>query len=158
MASLRQALVSSAVLTLGIETSMVEKTVGRYAGALQADVKVPFTYVVVHGSDPTRRTGEQKAYTRTLQLQGMIFETSHIEVEGFHLSFTESSFGRNYLEIVLDLGKRWPPVEVTGQVEWYERRPTPQGYTFIVGISFVDIQADAQTIIRDYLKFIHGMK
>lgn len=137
---------------------MADKTVGRYAGAMQADVKLPFTFVVVHGSDPTRRSVEQKAYTRTLQLQGMVFEVSDIEVDGFHISFTESSFGRNYLEIVLDVGKRWPSVPLTGQVEWYERRATPQGYIFMIGISFVDIQADAQAVLREYLKSVYGLK
>jgi hypothetical protein len=80
-------------------------------------------------------------------------------VDGLHLSFTEQSFGRNFLEVSLELGstgkKKFQPVELIGQVEWYERRSTVAGHAFIVGVGFVDPQADAMIILREFLQTAH---
>jgi len=120
--------------------------------AMTADVQVPFKYAIIHGGDPSRRSAVQKARTRSLSLMGLVFETTVMTADGFHLSFTESSYGRNSLEIRLDLGKKIGEVEIFGQVEWYERRATAAGHCFIVGVGFVDLPADSQALLRDYLK------
>ena len=114
-----------------------------------ADVRVPFAFYVIHGDDPSRRSSIQKASTRSINLVGLVFETPQIEVESFHLSFTEASFSRNAIEIHLDLGKKYDKVELLAQVEWYERR-SPDA--FIVGVNFVDIPADALEALRELLK------
>lgn len=116
------------------------------------DIQIPFKYIVIHGTDPSRRSSQQKAVTKSLNLQGLIFESPKMEVEGFHLSFTETTYGRNSLEISLDLGKRFGTIEVMGQVEWYERRTSYGGHAFIVGIGFIDVQADALAVLRDFLQ------
>jgi hypothetical protein len=76
---------------------------------------------------------------------------------GYHLSFTESTYGRNSLEITLDLGKQLGEIEVLGQVEHYERRSTTTGHSFIVGVSFIDVQADELAALREFLNHIHGL-
>jgi len=79
-----------------------------------------------------------------------------MDQSGFHLSFTESSYGRNSLEIILDLGKKFGEIEVLGQVDWYEKRSTPVGDCFIVGVGFVDVQADEISALREFLQQIKG--
>ncbi len=130
---------------------MSPKTTSR-PGASIADVQAPFKFVIVHGNDPARKSAAQKAFTKTISLNGLIFDSISMDYDGFHLSFTESSYGRNFLEVTLDLGKRFGPIEFLGQVDWYERRPTPTGYVFSVGLSYVDVQADALAIIREFIQ------
>lgn len=91
-----------------------------------------------------------------MNLMVLSFETPRIEVEDFHLSFTEASYGRNSLEIVLDLGKRLGEVDLLGQVEWYESRQTPAGQYFIVGVGFIDVQADVMAAMREFLRQAQG--
>lgn len=122
-----------------------------YIGAT-ADVRVPFRYTIVHGGDPSLRSREQRATTASLNLMGLSFETDSMDQDGFHLSFTESTFGRNSLEITMDLGKKLGEIEILGQVEWYERQATITGHNFIVGVSFVDVQADELAALRKYLR------
>jgi hypothetical protein len=120
-----------------------------------AEIQIPFTFTIIHGIDPSRRSNEYKAKTRSLNLMGLVFEAPEMERDGFHLSFTDTTYGRNSLEIVLDLGKRFQSVEVIGQVEWYERRSTTAGHAFIVGVGFIDVPADALQILREYLQQAH---
>jgi hypothetical protein len=117
-----------------------------------ADIQLPFRFSVIHGADPTKKSSQQKGLTKSVNLIGLVFETTKMEVDGYHLSFTESTYGRNSLEITLDLGKRFGNVELIGQVDWYERRPTPMGYTFVIGVTFIDIPADALSLLRDFLQ------
>ena len=100
---------------------MVDKADNLMHSTFAAEVQLPFKYTVIHGEDPSRRSPQYKAVTRSLHLNGLIFETQKMEVDGFHLSFTGGTFGRNFLEIALDLGKRSNTVEVLGQVEWYRK-------------------------------------
>lgn len=118
---------------------------------MTAEIQVPFRYRIVHGHDPSRKSTEQKAVTRSLNLAGLVFESKDVVKDGFHLSFTESSFGRNSLEISLDLGKKFRVIEVMGEVECYELRTSAAGETFIVGITFVDIEADDLALLREFL-------
>ena len=134
---------------------MTDYTTTRPPANVTADVQVPFSYTVMHGDDPSRRSREQKTVTRTLSLMGLVFETSSMEVEGFHLSFSQASFGQNLLEIKLDLGKKFQSIEILGQVEWYEKRSSVQGQSFLVGISFIDLQPDALMILRQFLQTVH---
>ncbi len=120
-----------------------------------ADIRVPFGFRVMHGDDPSRRSEPQKSVTRSLSLMGLVFESPSMEVGGFHLSFSPLSFAQNLLEITLDLGKKFQPIEVLGQVDWYEKRSTVQGHTFLVGVNFVDLQPDALLILRQFLQTAH---
>ena len=120
--------------------------------ATMAEIQIHFKFTVIHGADPGRRSSEQKAVTKSINLMGLIFETPHMEVDGFHLSFTESTYGRNSLEISLDLGKKYGTLELVAQVDWYERRPTALGYAFSVGVSFMDMPTDIMAILREYLQ------
>lgn len=120
-----------------------------------ADIQVPFSFRIVHGDDPSRRSEPQKAVTRSLSLMSLVFESPSMEVGGFHLSFTPMSFAQNLLEITLDLGKKFQPIEALGQVDWYEKRSTIQGHMFLVGINFVDLQPDALVILRQFLQTAH---
>ncbi len=131
---------------------MVDKADNAMHSTIAAEVQIPFKYTVIHGEDPSRRSPQYKAMARSLNLNGLIFETQKMEADGFHLSFTGGTFGRNFLEIALDLGKRFSTVEVLGQVEWYERRSTIIGHAFLVGVSFVDLHVEALAALRDYLQ------
>ncbi len=135
---------------------MNERTSSRGAAATTIDTHTPFRFRIVHGADPTRKSEEHKAVTRTLSLGGLIFETPVVERDGLHISFTEASFGRNFLEINLDLGRKLPPIQVVGQVEWYESRPGLRENVFIVGVSFVEMQADAVALLRQYIRMASG--
>jgi hypothetical protein len=117
-----------------------------------AEIQIWFQYRVVHGTDPSKKSSLQKAVTKSLSLQGLAFDSPRVDIDGFHLSFTEASYGRNSLEIKLDLGKRFGEVEVVGQVEWYERRMTAAGPGFSVGVGFTNMTADATAILREYLQ------
>ena len=130
---------------------MTDKT-GTRMTATMAEIQLPFRFTIVHGADPSRRSSEQKAVTKSINLQGLIFETPSMEVDAYHLSFTESTYGRNALEISLDLGKKFGTIELVAQVDWYERRPTPIGHCFSVGVSFIDLPADIMGILREYLQ------
>jgi hypothetical protein len=116
------------------------------------DVRVDFSFVIVDGEDPSKRSAPQKGVTRTLGLTGMVFEPETMEMDGFHLSFAASGFGRNSLDITLELGKKYGSIEIFGEVEWYEKRVTQSREVFIVGVGFADIQADSMTVFRDYLR------
>jgi len=129
----------------------------RPPAVLAAEVQVPFKYTIIHGGSPSRRSAEQKARTRSLNLVGLVFETTEMEKDELHLSFTDSSYGRNSLEITLDLGKKFKTVELVGQVEWYERRSTAVGHAFIVGVGFIDVAADVLSLLRDYLQQARGL-
>jgi hypothetical protein len=131
---------------------MADKSDSLMHSTIAAEVQVPFKYTVIHGEDPSRRSPLYKAVTRSLNLNGLIFETQKMESDGFHLSFTGGTFGRNFIEIALDLGKRFSTVEVLGQVEWYERRSTIIGHAFLVGVSFVDVHVEALAALRDFLQ------
>jgi hypothetical protein len=122
-----------------------------------AEIQVPFIFRIIHGTDPERRSNTFKTKTRSLHLMGLVFESAEMEHEGFHLSFTDTTYGRNSLEIVLDLGKKFQKVEVMGQVEWYERRSTTAGYCFIVGVGFTDVPADALQTLREYIQQAHQL-
>ncbi|MGO9121612.1 MAG: hypothetical protein ACLQPD_28880 [Desulfomonilaceae bacterium] len=117
-----------------------------------ADVQVPFSFTVMLGEDPSRRSHPQKTVTRSLSLMGLVFESPTMEPEGFHLSFTPTSFSQNLLEITLNLGKKFPPIEVLGQVDWNEKRSTVQGHSFLIGVSFIDLQPDALVVLRQFLQ------
>lgn len=136
---------------------MSEKTSTQPSATMTAEVRIPFRYIVVHGGDPSLRSAEQRGTTRSLNLVGLAFETTTMEVDGFHLSFTESTYGRNSLEITLDLGKKLGEIEILGQVDHYERRATALGHSFIVGVSFIDIQADELAALREFLNQFHGL-
>jgi hypothetical protein len=125
---------------------------GRSTAVTSVSLPVPFRFRVVHGMESSRKSTEQRAVTRQLSLSGLIFEIPVVEVDGMHISFTEASFGRNFMEITLDLGKKTDPIEILGQVEWYESRYTPRGDIFIVGVSFVDIPADAIALLRGFIR------
>jgi hypothetical protein len=117
-----------------------------------AEVAVPFKFTVLDGEDPSNRSGEHKAFTKAVTLSGFIFETPTMEADGFHLSFASGSFGRNVLEVQLELGKKWGVVELLAQVEWYEKRSTPMGGIFIVGVGYIDISADSLAELREFLQ------
>lgn len=119
--------------------------------ATMAEIQLPFRFTVVHGADPSRKSSEQRAVTKSINLQGLIFETPSMEADQFHLSFTESTYGRNSLEISLDLGKKYGTIELVAQVDWYERRPTALGHSFSVGVTFLEVPADIMGILREYL-------
>jgi hypothetical protein len=121
-----------------------------------ADLQVPFKYTIIHGADPARRSPQQKGVTKSLNLQGLIFESPSVEIGGFHISFTETTYGRNSMEILMDLGRRYGTIEAIGQVEWYERRSTVFGTSFIIGVTFIDVQADAMTLLREFLQHNRG--
>lgn len=95
-----------------------------------ADIQVSFSFRVVHGDDPSRRSEPAKTVTRSLSLMGLVFESPSMEVGGFHLSFTPMSFAQNLLEITLDLGKKFKPIEVLGQVDWYKSVRLSKGIRF----------------------------
>jgi hypothetical protein len=136
---------------------MTDKTIGRIHTRVTVETQVPFRFRIVHGEDPSRKSAEQKAVTKSLGLAGLVFEASAVELDGFHISFTEASFGRNFMEIDLDLGRKFPGVSVIGQVEWYENRPGPRGAIFIIGVSFVDLQADAAAILRQFIGTVQSL-
>ncbi len=131
---------------------MTDKT--RPPANITADVQVPFSFTVMLGEDPSRRSKPIKTFTRSLSLMGLVFEFPSMEVEGFHLSFTPTSSFQNLLEMTLDLGKKFQPIEVLGQVDWYEKRSTMKGHSFLVGVSFIDLQPDALVILRQFLQTI----
>ncbi|MGO9566240.1 MAG: hypothetical protein ACLP5H_01740 [Desulfomonilaceae bacterium] len=131
---------------------MVDRADNPMHSTIAAEVQIPFNYTVIHGEDPSRRSPQYKAVTRSLSLTGLIFETQKMEADGFHLSFTGGTFARNFLEISLDLGKRFSTVEVLSQVEFYERRSTIIGHAFLVGVSFVDVHVEALAALRDFLQ------
>jgi hypothetical protein len=117
-----------------------------------ADIQLPFSFTVMLGEDPSRRSQPQKAVTRSLSLMGLVFQWPSMEAGGFHLSFTPGSFSQNLLEVTLDLGKKFPPIEVLGQVDWYEKRSTARGHSFLIGVSFIDLQPDALVVLRQFLQ------
>jgi hypothetical protein len=88
---------------------------------------------------------------------GLVFESQEMEKEGLHLSFTDSTYGRNSLEITLDLGKKFRNLELVGQVEWYERRSTAMGHAFIIGVGFIDVAPDVLSVLREYLQQTRGL-
>lgn len=133
------------------------REIGRIRAATIVEAAVPFKFRVVHGTDPSRKSSEQKAVTKSLSMTALVFEIAGVEVDGMHISFTEETFGRNFLEIRLDLGKKWPAVTLLGQVEWYEARHSRLAHVFAVGVSFVDIQPDATVVLRDYLRALQSM-
>jgi len=137
---------------------MSDRPPQRAYAIMTAEVQLPFKFSVIHGGDPSLRSSRQKGTTRSLNLMGLVFEAQSMEADGFHLSFTESAYGRNSLEITLDLGKKFGEVELLGQVEWYERRATAIGFNFVVGVSFIDVQADELTALRDFLHQINALK
>jgi hypothetical protein len=138
--------------------AMTDTKSGRVSSIASADTPVAFRFRVVHGTDQSRKSTEHKAFTRSLSLSGLIFEITTVDVDGLHISFTEASFGRNYLEIILDPGGKLPPIELLGQVEWYESRFTPRGDIFIVGVTFVDTQADAVALLRSLIRHVSPMR
>jgi hypothetical protein len=135
---------------------MSEK-VGTRLPAHMAEVQIPFKFTVVHGMESDRRSSQHNAVTKSLNLIGLVFETPTMEVDNFHLSFTESTYGRNSLEVSLDLGKRFGVIELTAQVDWYERRPTAMGYAFTVGISFLDPPIETVDMLREYLQMLRTL-
>jgi|GEM_PF-1300886 len=116
----------------------------------RADVRVPFKFTVIHGDDPARRSDQHSAITRSLSLTGLILDTPKMVWDGFHLSFTEYSFARNSLELVLDLGKHFGTVDCLAQVEWYERQTAD---VFSVGVEFSEMHADARNVIKRFIEF-----
>jgi hypothetical protein len=140
-----------------LEISMTKRPSATIPAILTAEVRVPFKYSIVHGIDPSRRSGEYKAFTKALNLVGLVFETPTMEKDGFHLSFTESTYGRNSLELLLELGKQFDTLEILGQVEWYESRMTMEADFFIVGVSFLDLTADAMDVLRNFLRHAQSL-
>lgn len=137
---------------------MTDRRSASYSSAMIVEAQVPFRFKVVHGTDPSRKSPEQKTATRSLSLNGLVFEIPWVEVGGLHISFTEASFGRNCLEISLELGRKWRTLELVGQVEWYEARPTRWGHVFIVGVSFVDVQPDALVLLKEFLRTLQSLQ
>ncbi|MBM3298414.1 MAG: hypothetical protein FJY85_00495 [Deltaproteobacteria bacterium] len=131
---------------------MTDRPEQRTFFGVTVDARIPFTFVLVHGINSTVRSSEHKSTTRSVNLTGLTFETESIHYDGLHLSFTESAYGRNSLEIKLDLGKKIGEISVIGQVSWYERRATATRHTFIVGVSFIDVQADEMVALREFLQ------
>ncbi len=122
------------------------------ASTFTADIQIPFKFTIIHGADPDKKSKPQKAVTKSINLTGLVFESQKMDISGFHLSFTESTYGRNSLELVIDFGKRFGNMEVVGQVDWYERKNTLLGHAFTVGVTFIDVQADALALLRQFLK------
>ncbi|MBI5569723.1 MAG: hypothetical protein HY914_07245 [Desulfomonile tiedjei] len=131
--------------------------IGHIRAATVVEAAVPFRFKVVHGVDPSRKSSEQKAMTKSVSMTGLVFEIGGVEVDGMHISFTEESFGRNFLEIHLEVGRKFEAIRVMGQVEWYEARLSRMAHVFVVGVIFVDIQPDAIVILREYLRSLQGL-
>jgi hypothetical protein len=130
----------------------------RMRALLGHDIQVPFSYSVIDGEDPSRRSREITAKTRQLSLNGLIFDTEEMDVgDGFHLSFADSGRGRNFMEIIIQLGRQFSDIEVLGQVEWYEKRTTAREQSFIVRVDFVDVSADALAMLREFLHQYHRL-
>jgi hypothetical protein len=138
--------------------AMTDLTGGRISAVASVDTPVSFSFRVVHGADSSRKSEERRAVTKSLSLAGLVFEVPTVDVDGLHISFTEESFGRNFLEMVLEPGRKMPPIELLAQVDWYESRVTPRGHVFIVGVSFVDIQADAVALLRSLIRRIASVR
>ena len=73
-----------------------------------ADIQVPFSFTVMLGEDPSRRSQPQKTVTRSLSLMGLVFESPSMEAGGFHSVIHADELRQNLLEITLDLGKKFP--------------------------------------------------
>lgn len=117
-------------------------------GGTKTGIRVPFKFTIVHADDPDLTSGPHKAMTRDLTTSGLIFHARSMVMGGLHLSFTEASFSRNLMEISLELARRAKPIELLGQVEWYERRA---GEDFIVGVSFLDLSGETFEILREFV-------
>ncbi len=133
---------------------MSDSVSSRPPASFSVEVQIPFTYIIVHGDDPSLRSPLQKAVTKSLHLMGLTFETSRMEIGPLHISFTTSKLGRNLLEIMLDLGTKFPAIEAIGQVDWYEKRSGVRGESFMVNVSFIDLQADAVVVLRQFLQTV----
>lgn len=130
----------------------------RMRALIGQEIQVPFRFSVIDGEDPSRRSQELTAKTRQLSLNGLVFDATQMDVgDGFHLSFADSGRGRNFLEIVIHLGRQFSDIEVLGQVEWYEKRTTARDQSFIVRVDFVDVSADALAMLREFLHQYHRL-
>ncbi|MEW6347935.1 MAG: hypothetical protein AB1646_02640 [Thermodesulfobacteriota bacterium] len=134
---------------------MTTRPTGRGPAVLTAEIQIPFEFRVIDGRDPSRCSSTHKAFTKSINLSGLVFRSPKMTVDSLHLSFADAAYGRNVLEIVLSLGGRFERVQLLGQVEWYEKHSTAHEDSFMVGIGFVDMQADAGATLRD---FLHSIK
>ncbi len=121
---------------------------------LTAEIQIPFKFRIIDGRDPSRSSSTHKAFTKSINLSGLVFRSPKMMVDSLHLSFADGAYGRNMIEMVLSLGGKFEKVQLLGQVEWYEKHTTAQEDSFMVGIGFVDIQADAGATLREYLQSI----
>ncbi len=92
------------------------------------------------------------AKSRNISMEGICIETRQVEIDGVHILSGSPRSEKNQLQLQIDLSPEEKPIEVLGEVCWYDLSSETEEFMFQVGIVFLNITADAKKTLKNYLK------
>ncbi|MCE5264575.1 MAG: PilZ domain-containing protein [Deltaproteobacteria bacterium] len=106
--------------------------------------------VTVRGE--TKGLPRQHAKSRNISKGGICLEMESIEVDGVHL-LSGLPFAREHrLHLMIELVSEGPPLEVTGEVQWYDVDRDQPGCIYRLGVAFMEIRGDGKERLTKFLK------
>ncbi len=94
----------------------------------------------------------QHAKSRNISKGGICLEMESIEVDGVHL-LSGLPFAREHrLHLMIGLGPEGPPLEVTGEVQWYDVDRDQPGCIYRLGVAFMEIPGNGKERLARFLK------
>jgi len=112
---------------------------------------IPIRYNALSGKNLENISKPRTDYLDNIGIEGLVFQTSNMEIDGIHLSF-DRDFSRNMLYMVIDLPRPGRLVKIYGRVEWYERTLGRGEKEFTVGVSFADMSDDDRLALHRFLE------
>ena len=119
-----------------------ELDIQKYAVAV-----LPIRYQIVSGKDKVKSQWAN-ALTRNMSVAGLCARVEDMDVDGLHMVFNENPLNRNTVNVEICLPKQ-KPINIIGEVRWFERLTGEGKYNYNVGIKFLKISdSDIDNIIE----------
>lgn len=100
----------------------------------------------------TKGLPRQHAKSRNISKSGICLEMESIEVEGVHLLSGLPFARENRLILLIELFPEEPPLEVTGEAQWYDLDRDQPGCIYRLGVAFMEIRGDGKERLARFLK------
>lgn len=94
----------------------------------------------------------QHVKSRNISKGGICLDMKSIEVDGVHLLSGLPFARENRLQLSIELVPEEPPLEATGEVQWYDIDRDHPGCVYRLGVAFVEIRGDGKERLTRFLK------
>lgn len=107
---------------------------------------------IVSARGETKGLPPQQVRSRNISKGGICLEMESIEVNGVHL-LSGLPFAREHrLQLRIELVPQGPPLEATGEVQWYDVDRDQPECVYQLGVAFMEIRGDGKERLTRFLK------